>query len=593
MSTSEASSLDARVVRRCGWALLITLLTVTVIGACVYDRVDWPGQLAGETTYLMQARSLAADLDLVYTRADYDRTLLGDLEQPTDLALVSVNGGRQITFDRPFPYALYLAPFVKIWPRQGFALANALLLALVSCFAARTLERQIGPWGAVWVVLLVFASVLFAYVFLATGDLFLFAVTLLAFCCIARASALDGETPAGGVRSRGWWLAGALLAIPAATEPLYLVLLAAAFFAPAAQRRGIARTALVIGFVASLTIQLVVGWWGGGGPVILGAESFRFTPETGFPLVDFTAAEWSPTVRRLSALYWDEAPRFAWGVDARLWLWDALYLVLGESIGVLPYFAPLVLVTLTGSLAGHRRPLALAALAWGLGVVVVHPFNVYGGEGAIGNRLFLPIYGALWLLADSAGWRRRWLPVVPVAALALAAPFLGRLWSSPWEYPIDSAAGYRHVTSTAHELLPYETSQRWLPGGRMAEHNGLMVKFLTDRGWAETRRNRLMVDGSGAVEVLISSMQSLDALRLDFGKDAPSQIEIQGGTLAEKVLQPGGGISFRVEPRSSLRRHPMWWTPEPQWLYRLGFNLPPAPGRTLAFELYGERFAEP
>ncbi|MEM7353981.1 MAG: hypothetical protein AAF657_24480, partial [Acidobacteriota bacterium] len=309
----------------------------------------------------------------------------------------------------------------------------------------------------------------------------------------------------------------------------------------------------------------------------------------------FTAAEWSQTVKRLSAFHWDEAPRFAWGVDLRLWLWDGVYLLFGQAIGLVPYFAPLVLLPWVASLRGYRRPLALAALAWGIGIVVLHPFNLYGGEGAIGNRLFLPIYGALWLLtaAPSPQSQRRRVPraLATAAALGLAVLFLGRLWTSPWAYPIDPAKGYRHVTETAQDLLPHETSQRWLPGGAVSEHNGLMVKFLTDRGWAEAQRSRLMVDGSGSVELLVASMEPLDALRLDFGKEAPSQIEVQGGELSEKLLQPGGGISFRIEPAGG-RRHPMWWTPRTQWLYRLGFALPGAKNQALGFAMYGERYTD-
>ncbi len=274
--------------RYAGWALLASLLAVTLLGAAVYDRTDWSSRLGGEATYLMQARSLAEDLDLEYTRADFDRMLLDDLGNPADLALVSGNGGLRITFDRPFPYALYLAPWLKLWPQRGFAVANALLLALVSIFAARVLERRIGPWAAAWVTVLVFGSVLFAYVFLATGDLFLFAVTLLAFGLLARA-----EPPAEETAARPWpWLAaGALLAIPAATDALYAVLgLAALFMVPERRRdRGAARFALILGFLGSITLQAVAGWWAGGGLLGLGASSFRFTPQAGFPLVDFTA----------------------------------------------------------------------------------------------------------------------------------------------------------------------------------------------------------------------------------------------------------------------------------------------------------------
>ncbi len=575
---------------------------MTLLAAISYDRTDWPSKLAVESTYLMQARSLGEDFDLVYTRADFDRMLLDDLGNPEDLALVTGSGGRRITFDRPFPYALYLAPFVRLWPRQGCAGATALLLALVSIFAARTLERRIGPWGATWVAVLVFASVLFAYVFLATGDLFLFALTLFAFCLVARAASrrrrANGSLPEPGAgdadafQQQRWLAVGALLAIPAATEPLYALLAVAALFAPPAADRRAARTALVFGFFAALLIQALVGWWSGGGLFGLGASSFRFTPETGFPLVDFTAGEWPQTVRRLAAFHWDGAPRFSWGLDPRLWWWDGVYLLAGRSIGLMPYFAPLLLLPVVGSFKGYRRPLALAAALWALGIVVVQPFNLYGGEGALANRFFLPVYGALWMMIAPASRRRGTnvrMAFAVLMASALAAPFLWRLWTAPRDYPIDRGRGYRHVTTLARRMLPYETSQRRMPGGDAAEHNGLMVKFLSERGWAETRRGRLMIDAGGPLELLVGSTQPLDFLRFDFGRDAPGEIGIAGGKLEERLLMAGGGISFRVEP-SWRRRHPMWWTPQAQWLYCVTLELPEAGGKALAFEIQGEQF---
>ncbi len=559
-------------------------------GAALYDRSGWPACLAGEATYLMQAKSLAEDFDLAYTRADYDRWVLSSGGDATDLSLISANGGRQITFDRPFPYALYLAPFLALSPAHGFALANALLLIAVCLLAARGLEKRVGIWGPLSVAILVFASVLFAYVFLATGDLFLFAVTLLAFCLLAGAAqgptGDGGRRPASGGRTRRWMAAGALLAIPVATESHYLVLPVMACLVATGGARGAARAALGVGFSVALVLQIVVAWWVGGGLEILGASQFKFTPETGFPLVDFSAAEWPRQVRQLSALHWDGAPRFSWGLDPRLWAWDVIYLLVGRSIGILPYFAPLLLLG-AGALAGLRRPFLIASVVWGLAVVIWHPFNIFGGEGAIANRLFLPVYGALWMLI---GPPRRQTAVFALASVVLAAPFLWPLWASPWSYPIAPQEGYRHVTKVARALLPYEASQRRLPGGDVAEHNGLTIRFLTHRGWAETHRNRLVIDGKGPAELLVASLTPLDTLRLDFGKEAPGQIEIRGAALRERLLQPSGGISFRVEPRSWLRHHPMWWSPEPHWQYRLTVELPEVPDRNLGFQLYGERF---
>ena len=85
----------------------------------------------------MQAESLANDLDLAYTRQDFHRAVLARHGEPPDLELASGSGGRRITYDRPFAYALWMAPFLRVWPEKGFAVANFLLF--VFC---RTLRRR-------------------------------------------------------------------------------------------------------------------------------------------------------------------------------------------------------------------------------------------------------------------------------------------------------------------------------------------------------------------------------------------------------------------------------------------------------------------
>ncbi|HEX6200350.1 MAG TPA: hypothetical protein VF150_08810, partial [Thermoanaerobaculia bacterium] len=55
------------------WALLGALLAALLAGAATFDRARWPSVVGDEATYLMQAESLAWDLDLAYSREDFDR----------------------------------------------------------------------------------------------------------------------------------------------------------------------------------------------------------------------------------------------------------------------------------------------------------------------------------------------------------------------------------------------------------------------------------------------------------------------------------------------------------------------------------------
>lgn len=557
-----------RTSRAPGWALLGTLLALTVIAATMVDRGAWSRPLAGEATYLMQAESLAFDLDLAFTRADFDRFVVRAGGEPTDLALASDSDGRRIAYDRPFVYAAVLAPFVRRWPRGGFAVANALLLALAAVAAARTLERQLGNLAPALVAVMAFASVTFAYVFLATGDLFLLVTTVLACCLLVRPAA-----PRSALA-----LAGLLLAVPAATYWLYLALPLALIAFAGRGRRGPLLAGLALGVIGCALVQ----WLGGGGLGGLSGSRFAFTPETGFPLVDFPAESWRQSVRELNALHWQGAPRLSWGFDLRLLFWNLLYLLFGRHIGVLPYLLPLVVVACCGAFSGLRRGIVVAAGVTVAALLIARPFDLYGGPGAIGNRLLLPVYGALWLVLA----RRRWaLAAVPVALTA--ALFLAPLWRAPWEEPL-GPDGYRHAATAAARALPYETSQRWLPGGARLDHRGLWLRALNRHVWGERRKGRMMVDGAQRAELMVISAQPLDVVRLDFGAEAPSQIEVTGARLAERLLQPDGRIAFRLAVSGLRPRHPLWWTPRRQYLYRLGFRLPAATG-ALPFTVVGER----
>ncbi|MEM1204840.1 MAG: hypothetical protein AAGN66_16545 [Acidobacteriota bacterium] len=591
MSRQPSTATGVR-ARRLAWLTLGTVLAVLLVSAATYDRSGWPDLLPGEATLLMQADSLVQDGDLRYSRLDFDRQLLSRLGNPPDLALASGSGGRSITFDAPFPYALWLAPFLWLWPDDGFALANAVLLALASLFAAGSLERRIGAAAPLWLAVWVAASVTFQYVFYANGGLFLFCVGLVSAALVAPETA-DAEVE-DRTLSRRWLAAGLLLSIAVASRGLYWVLPAAALLALPRRGRGPLAAVFGVGLAAGSLVQAVVQFWAGGGLHFWGTERFRFTPETGYPLVDFPAAEWTSMVGRLSALYFEGSAVGTWGLDAKLWSWNAVYLWLGESIGLLPYFLPLLLLGLAPR-RGALRPAVAAVGLFVVAVLAVGPFDLYGGTGAVANRLFLPIYGFLVLaLGVPARPKLLGLPTAPLAAaaaVALGAPFLSSMWGAPWTYPVAEHGGYRHVTPLAARLLPYEASQKPLPGGPVAAHGDFMVRFLDEHTWAETRRDRLVMDARHPARLLVTSSAAVDRLRIDFGDEAPADLVIRGGGEVERQLAPHGGIGFRFEP-THVRRHVMWWSPRRQWLYFLELSFPDAPDAELPFYIVGEHLTE-
>lgn len=594
------------------WAdALLAIALVALVGSSVlYDRSGWPDLLRGEATSIMQAESLAHDLDLGYDRLDFDRLLLARIGEPPDLALSSGSDGREIAFDRPFPHALFLAPFLRLAPDAGWAVAHALALALAAWLAAAGLRRRLGPDASLWVLVLLFASVAWIYVFFALAEVFFFAAAL------AAAGLIVGDPD--GDRPRRWLGVGLLLSLPAAAQAIDGVLvLAALVAAPTA----VARLRVGAGAVGGLLLQALVRWWSGAGLLggwlgeRLGVDGFRFTRETGFPLVDFPATAWTTSVTRFEALHFVGAPKLSWGLEPLLWAWNTVYLLCGESIGLLPYFAPLLLV-LVGRDGRGAKAWGLAAALWAILVLFVHPFDLFGGETAVANRRVLPLFGLLPIAFGHPGPRRLAL-IAPAGIVAVAALFLLPSWSDPWAYPLaafDDRAGaerrvedsersrppgsadarrtgttprFAHVGAVARAVLPYETSQRPLPGGPMTRLSGLSVRFLDEQAWFEETWERFRMEGDARVDLLVAAHRDPDVLRLTFRGEAPSALRVTGAALGETVLTPDGGIAFRLLPGAG-RRHATWWSPRRQTHHRISFAFEAGPEADLAFRLIPE-----
>ena len=124
--------------RALSWGALAVLLVATFLGAMTFQRDGWPEMVGDEATYAMQAASLAWDFALAYTREDYDRHVEHWGAPPDGLILQSRDGGESLIYGKPFPYALAVAPFVRLAPVRGAGVANVLFLALAAVPAAST-----------------------------------------------------------------------------------------------------------------------------------------------------------------------------------------------------------------------------------------------------------------------------------------------------------------------------------------------------------------------------------------------------------------------------------------------------------------------
>jgi hypothetical protein len=567
-----------------GWLVFAALLAALLLGALTFDRRSWPGFLGDEATYLMLAESLAWDGDLRYGRADYDRFVAHWGQPPEGLILQSADGGRTLHYGKPVLYPLAIAPFVRLAPARGAAIANALYLALAGLAAALALRRVAGdaaPWLA---AAFLFASVAFAHVFWAHADLFL-------MCLVAAALALVHAAPEdGGAAERRGWLrwsaAGVLLALVLAARPFYGTLfLPAALAAPAGRRRrGVA--ALVAGAALTLFVQLGGAWVARGTFTSYGAERLSFESSTGFPEADPGAPGWSERIaaRGGSGSWLAPGRIFPYPVRARVWAYDTLYLLAGRHVGLLPYSLPALFALLLAGRGRGRWALLAAVAATAALFFLVRPYNFYGGGGALANRYLLPVYPAFWFVVARAP-RRVWGPAWVLAAAIGAAPFLWPLWTAPRGYPLTAEGGYRHVSAAARRLLPYETTQSHLKpsGGEDFVHAGLWIKPLgTETRAVGAGQEIACCDRPGALlggELLLGSPRPLAGLRLTTAAGGPLAVARAGGI--DGVVAPRPGV-LELRLGRPYARHPMWWTDDDVYLYRLVLGDPDRRGSTFA-----------
>ena len=551
--------------------MLGLLLAATLIGALTFDRRSWPGLVGDEATYLMQAQSLAWDLDLRYSRRDYDRFVEQWGRQPDGLILQSGDGGRTLVYAKPASYAFWIAPFLRLSPTRGAAIANALLLALAAGLAARALERRLGPAAPLWVAAWIFASVAFAYVFWAHSDLF-----LMSLAAIALALAYGGprpgkepEEPETNLRTALRWAAvGALLGLVLASRPFYgallLPALMAAWAAPAARRLG----------VAALLAGAAVAVLGSGLTHLAEADSWTpysgqrqsFEAATGFPEVDLPPGTWQQRSAGRGNRSW--LPSDVTG--PKLTAWNVLYFLAGRDVGILPYYLPLLLGLAAFRRGEGRGALLLAALAAAAAFLITRPFNFYGGGGAIANRYFLPLYPAFWFAAGRPA-RASW---AAVAAL-LAAPFLFPLWRHPRAFFLDEDNGYRYVSAAARRTLPFETTQSHLKPAGCEDfvHNGLWIKPLATSVRPQGDGIRI---GPGGGELLVGSSRPLPGARMIVLPPAPQPIAVAGAEAKGGRPRPNGGAVLFLRFPHPRAVHRMWWSEDenPFYLYQLRLEAP-------------------
>jgi hypothetical protein len=531
-----------------------------LVAAATFRTETWPEWFGDEAGYLLQAESVARDLDLQYTDRDRERLVRRHGHRAGDTGLALDQKGEGVFLDRPLAHPLLLAPFVRLAPQRGAAVLNALLLMVAAWLAARTLARRLGTLAPLVVVLFVFGSVTFRYVFLALPDLLVLAAAVAAFAlAYGREDPVTTETPdIYRAPDEGWnplwrWLAvGALLVIPSVHHPLYLGLFVPAAVATPKTERQRSLAALVAGAVALLVLGALVKW--------------------------MLTGSWAAVLPTSLGDMWPALAGERVVFDGHLFGWNLLYFLAGRSVGALPYFLPVLLALGAWSGGGRRSTLVLSVVTIGALFVLMAPFNFFGGPGAIGNRWLLPLYGVLWLVPTR---RLHWGWIAVTAAVA--ALFLWPSWMAPRTFPVGADGNYRHSAGLARRFLPYETSQRELPSIGELRQNVFWLRATGRLTSPAGGGERFELEGQGPTEFLVASPDPLVALHLEFGPTSPGKIEVTQGQLGDTVFRPDGGVGFDLFAPTPRARHPMWWSDERQNLYFFQFGLPEANTETHAF----------
>jgi hypothetical protein len=190
----------------------------------------------------------------------------------------------------------------------------------------------------------------------------------------------------------------------------------------------------------------------------------------------------------------------------------------------------------------------------------------------VGNRLFLPLYAALWFL-PARPLRASWA----VVGAALAAPVLLPLWTHPTAPEPSRLAVW----------LPYEATQKDLPGDWVA-YDGIRVKPTSRNVWRAERGSDLRIAGAETGGLVAASIEPLKGLVLDFDRNAPSRLIANRQELRPTVLRPDGSVSFEI-PLGSSRTHPMGWTGGEAHVYQVSFRLPEAPAKPIGFRVRASR----
>jgi hypothetical protein len=444
----------------------ILLLSGLFLGFALFANLPklHEGFLVGDqAVYYAMAQSLAFDGDLEYTTRDLIRYENDFWAGPNGIFLKRVirNGQEHLYYAKSFAFALFAAPFVRVFGPGGPLVFHALLLFLLLMMGWSYFALSNSP-GLSFLRTVTFlgASVACVYAFWITPEFFnLFLVFSVLFLWLYKKRAAEHPLPEGVRTGRlrrflcsggSDYLAAIVAGIVIFSKPTNALLTVPLFLATWLTAKKFWK-AVALGLVTAFVVAafFAANWAWTGKWNYQGGErkSFAYhfpleTHEATFDSVGGNSMTTDGYVGR-TALPVKEA--------VRIGAWNFFFYFFGRFTGVAWYFFPALLflfLFFRGRKNLDQWLILGAALAQILVYIIMMPDNYGGGGGSLANRYFMNIY-PMFLFLPAAAIKKREIVVPWVMAVLFLAPIL----LTPLQ---TSASPSIHAKKFPFTLLPVE-----------------------------------------------------------------------------------------------------------------------------------------
>ena len=439
----------------------VFLISALFLGFAMFANLPLlhkPFVFADQAVYYAMAQSLAFDGDLEYTARDLIRYEEDLRSSPNGIFLKKVvrEGREHYYYAKSYAFALFAAPFVRVFGPNGPLVSNGLLLFLILLMGWNYFSLANSPGlSLVKIVTFLGASVAGVYAFWITPDFFnLFLVFTVLFLwrfktqvpasepgeCLGpwRRFLLSGATD---------YLAAAIAGIVVFSKPTNIVLTAPLVLSTWLVGKKFWK-AVALGFVLVLTAAVFFGanWlWTGDWNYQGGLRKsfvYHFPLEKQGQTFDSASGDLMTTDGYVGRSIY----------PVKYIPYNLFWYIFGRFTGIAWYFFPALLFLILffmGKKSLDRWLILAAAAGQILVYIYMMPQNYGGGGGSLANRYFMSIY-PLFLFLPGLKIRPKAETILP---WAMAAVFLSPILLSPIQ---TSSSPSMHAKKFPFTLLPLE-----------------------------------------------------------------------------------------------------------------------------------------